>query len=398
MTQKTLFTPNISKVASAIQPFHVMKILAEAKALEAAGQEIIHMEIGEPDFSSLQCIHQAANQAVEKGLTHYTPTMGLPALRKKLAHFYQSFYQAEVSPNQVMITPGSSTALQLVLTAILNPGDKVILADPAYPCNRQFVNLLYAELLTIPVSHETQYQLNLEQLKKNWQDGIKVVMVASPSNPTGTVIEQTELVAMAEFLAEKNVYLIVDEIYQGLVYDRPAESILANQNLPDNVLVINSFSKFFGMTGWRLGWTVAPKHLIPILDRLGQNLFLAAPTPSQYAALRVLDDDALCELEQRRQIFENRRNTLYQAMLNEGFTLKTIPQGAFYLYWDVSDFTDNSQQFCSALLQNTGVAITPGKDFGQFNADTHVRLAYTTDEENLQLAVKKITAFIKTQR
>ena len=397
MTQKTPFTPNISKVASAIQPFHVMKILAEAKALEAAGQEIIHMEIGEPDFPSLHCIHQAANQAVEKGLTHYTPTMGLPALRNKLALFYQRFYQAEVNPNHIMITPGSSTALQLVLTAILNPGDKVILADPAYPCNRQFVNLLYAELLAIPVSHETQYQLNLELLKQNWQDDIKVVMVASPSNPTGTVIEQTELVAIAEFLAEKNVYLIVDEIYQGLVYDRPAESILANQNLPDNVIVINSFSKFFGMTGWRLGWAVAPDHLTPILDRLGQNLFLAAPTPSQYAALRVLDNDALSELEQRRKTFENRRNTLYKAMLDAGFSLKSLPQGAFYLYWDVSDFTDNAQQFCSDLLQQTGVAITPGKDFGQFNADTHVRLAYTTDEENLKLAVKKITAFLKTQ-
>ena len=398
MTQKTPFTPNISKVASAIQPFHVMKILAEAKALEAAGQKIIHMEIGEPDFPSLHCIHQAANQAVEKGLTHYTPTMGLPALRNKLALFYQRFYQAEVNPNHIMITPGSSTALQVVLTAILNPGDKVILADPAYPCNRQFVNLLYAELLAIPVSHETQYQINLELLKQNWQDGIKVVMVASPSNPTGTVIEQIELVAIAEFLAEKNVYLIVDEIYQGLVYDRPAESILANQNLPDNVIVINSFSKFFGMTGWRLGWAVAPDHLTPILDRLGQNLFLAAPTPSQYAALRVLDNDALYELEQRRKTFENRRNTLYEAMLKAGFTLKTLPQGAFYLYWDVSDFTDNAQQFCSDLLQQTGVAITPGKDFGEFNADTHVRLAYTTDEENLKLAVKKITSFIKTQR
>ena len=398
MTQKTPFTPNISKVASAIQPFHVMKILTEAKALESTGKEIIHMEIGEPDFSSLHCVHQAANQAVEKGLTHYTPTMGLPALRQKLAQFYQKFYQAEVNPLNIMITPGSSTALQLVLTAILNPGDKVILADPAYPCNRQFVNLLYAELLAIPVSHETQYQINLELLKQNWQDGIKVVMVASPSNPTGTIIEQTELVAMAEFLAQKNVYLIVDEIYQGLVYDRPAESILANQNLPDNVIVINSFSKFFGMTGWRLGWAVAPQHLIPILDRLGQNLFLAAPTPSQYGALRVLDNDALSELEQRRQIFENRRNTLYQAMIDAGFTLKTRPQGAFYLYWDVSDFTDNAQQFCSALLQKTGVAITPGKDFGLFNADTHVRLAYTTDEENLKLAVEKITAFINTKR
>ncbi|MDX1352118.1 MAG: aminotransferase class I/II-fold pyridoxal phosphate-dependent enzyme [Thiomicrorhabdus sp.] len=394
MNQSTAFTPQISTVASAIQPFHVMKILAEAKALEASGKEVIHMEIGEPDFASLPCIHQAANQAAKQGLTHYTPTLGLPALRKKLSQFYRDFYHADVNSQNIMITPGSSSALQLVLTAILNPNDKVMLADPSYPCNRQFVNLLHAEPLTIAVSHETNYQLNLQLIKQHWQDGIKAVMVASPANPTGTIIEQSELLAMAEFLATKNAYFIVDEIYQGLVYERPAESILGQQNLPKNVIVINSFSKFFGMTGWRLGWTVAPSHLIPVLDRLGQNLFLAAPTTSQYAALRVLDEDALQALEKRRLVFEQRRNTLYKAMTEAGFKLKVLPQGAFYLYWDVSQFTDNSEQFCSELLQQTGVAITPGLDFGEFNANKHVRLAYTTDETQLIKAIAKIKRFI----
>jgi len=395
MPNKTEFHPNVSQVASAIQPFHVMKILAEAKALEAKGVEVIHMEIGEPDFPSLNCIHQAADQAMQQGLTHYTPTMGLPALREKLANFYADFYHAKVNSQNIMITPGSSTALQLVLTALLNPKDKVLLADPAYPCNRQFVNLLHGELLAIPVSHETQYQLNLELLKANWQPGIKVVMVASPANPTGTVIEQSELIAMANFLAEKNVYFIVDEIYQGLVYERPAESILANQHLPQNVIVINSFSKFFGMTGWRLGWTVAPDHLMPILDRLGQNLFLAAPTPSQYGALRVLEKDALDALEQRRQVFAERRKVLIEAMSQAGFKLSIIPQGAFYLYWDISDFSQDSQQFCSQLLNQTGVAITPGLDFGNHKDNTHVRLAYTCDTKKLKQAVKLIKLFIE---
>jgi len=375
-----------------------MKILGEAKALEATGKPVIHMEIGEPDFASLPCVHQAASKAAEQGFTHYTPTMGLPALREKLADFYHNFYHAKVDACNIMITPGSSSALQVVLTALINPGDKVVLTDPAYPCNRQFVNLLHGELLAIPVSHETQYQLNLEQLKTHWQKGIKVVMVASPANPTGTIIEQPELMAMANFLAEKNAYFIVDEIYQGLVYDRPAESILANNALPDNVIVINSFSKFFGMTGWRLGWTVAPSHLIPILDRLGQNLFLAAPTPSQYGALQVLEKDALAELEVRRQTFEKRRNTLYNAMQKASFTLKTLPQGAFYLYWDISEYSQDSQAFCSELLNETGVAITPGKDFGDFNANTHVRLAYTTDETQLIKAVHLIKQFIDSKR
>jgi len=391
----TQFEPQVSINAAAIQPFHVMKILGEAKALEAQGKEIIHMEIGEPDFPSLDCVHDAAYEAVKQGLTHYTPTLGLPALREKLAHFYSRFYQAEVDSQNIMITPGSSSALQLVLTAILNPSDKVMLTDPAYPCNRQFINLLQAQQVSVPVSHKTNYQLNLSLIKQHWQVGIKAVMVASPANPTGTVIEQDELVKIAHFLAENNAYFIVDEIYQGLVYERPAESILSNAVLPENVIVINSFSKFFGMTGWRLGWTVAPTHLMPILDRLGQNLFLAAPTPSQYAALRVLDSDALEQLEKRRQIFEKRRNTLSKAMIEAGFRLKGLPQGAFYLYWDVSEFTNNTQQFCSDLLQQTGVAITPGLDFGEFEANKHVRLAYTTDCEQLKLAIQKITAFIK---
>ncbi|WP_321324866.1 aminotransferase class I/II-fold pyridoxal phosphate-dependent enzyme [Thiomicrorhabdus sp.] len=390
------FIPQISTTAAAIQPFHVMKILGEAKALEAQGKEIIHMEIGEPDYASLDCVHDAAYQAVQKGLTHYTPTLGLPALRQKLADFYQSFYHANVDSQNIMITPGSSTALQLVLTAILNPGDKVILCDPTYPCNRQFVHLLQADLLSIPVSHETNYQLNLELLKQHWQPGVKAVMVASPANPTGTVIEQTELLKMAQFLAKNNAYFIVDEIYQGLVYNRPAESILSHTDLPENVIVINSFSKYFGMTGWRLGWTVAPMHLIPILDRLGQNLFLAAPTPSQYGALRVLEKDALALLDERRQKFEERRNTLVKAMLESGFELKTQPQGAFYLYWDVSSFTQDAAEFCNKLLHETGVAITPGKDFGNHKANQHVRLAYTTDKTKLLEAVKKTKQFVET--
>jgi aspartate/methionine/tyrosine aminotransferase len=387
------FEPQLSTRAAAVQPFHVMKILGEAKQLEAQGKTIIHMEVGEPDFASLDCVHQAAFDAVEQGLTHYTATLGLPALREKLAEFYQSFYQASVQSQNIMITPGSSSALQLVLTAILNPGEKVLLADPSYPCNRQFVSLLNAEPITIPVSHETNYQLNLELIKQNWCAGIKAVMIASPANPTGTVVEQDELVKLANYLADQNAYLIVDEIYQGLVYDREPESILANTGLPENVIVINSFSKFFGMTGWRLGWTVAPDHLIPVLDRLGQNLFLAAPTPSQYGAIRVLEEDALAQLEQRRQIFEQRRNSLINAMKENGFKIKTMPQGAFYLYWDVAEYTQDSQKFCSELLLQKGVAITPGIDFGDFQSNTHVRIAYTCDESQLREAVKKIADF-----
>ena len=231
----------ISKTAAQIAPFRVMKILGQAKALETQGRDIIHMEIGEPDFASLPCVHQAAMQAAEKGITHYTPTLGLPALREKLSEFYQNFYNAKIPAGRVVITPGSSSALQLVLTAILNPNDTVLMPDPTYPCNRQFVELLQANVESIPVDVTTNYQLTTQLLEKHWQPHIKAVMVASPANPTGTLIEQEELLKMANFLAEKNCYFIVDEIYQGLVYDRPAESILGHEKTPENIAA--SFQK-----------------------------------------------------------------------------------------------------------------------------------------------------------
>ncbi|QAB16067.1 aminotransferase class I/II-fold pyridoxal phosphate-dependent enzyme [Hydrogenovibrio thermophilus] len=380
----------IADTARQIQPFHVMKILGEAKALEAQGRDIIHMEIGEPDFSSLPQVHDAVQQAMNAEQTHYTPTLGLPELRTALSDFYQNFYGAEVPSERIMLTPGSSSGLQLLLTALLNPKDKVLMPDPAYPCNREFVRLLQGQLISVPVTESTRYQLTLSSLKSHWQDGIKVVMVASPSNPTGTVIEADELVAMAEFAAQKGAYLLVDEIYQGLVYDRPAESILSRCAHLENVLVINSFSKFFCMTGWRLGWLVAPDFLIPTLERLGQNLFLSAPTLSQYGALAVLKPDALAELERRRQTFQQRRDALMDAMQSAGFAPRLCPDGAFYLYWDISAFSDDAEAFCLELLHETGVALTPGTDFGDYRAKQHVRLAYTNDEATLLRAVDKL--------
>jgi aspartate/methionine/tyrosine aminotransferase len=384
----------ISKVASAVEPFHVMKLLGEAKALEAEGREMIHLEIGEPDFPSLDCVHHAVADAINHGNTHYTPTLGLPALREKLSGFYHDFYHANVTAQRIVLTPGASGALHLLLTALLNPNDKVMMCDPTYPCNREFVNLLHGEIISVPVEADTGFQLTAKLIEQHWQQGIKVVMVASPSNPTGTLIEQPELLAMAYFLAEQGAYLIVDEIYQGLVYERQAETILANANLPDNVVVINSFSKFFGMTGWRLGWIVAPEFLVPTLDKLAQNLYLAAPTPSQYGALRVLESDALARLEERRQVFEQRRNRLYDAMTSAGFKIPCKPEGAFYLYWDVSELTDNAETFCQTLMLHTGVVVTPGKDFGEYRSQQHVRIAYTTDDNELLEAVRKIQSFI----
>ncbi|WP_024851889.1 aminotransferase class I/II-fold pyridoxal phosphate-dependent enzyme [Hydrogenovibrio kuenenii] len=397
MSKQQSFNPlnlSISQVAQEVEPFHVMKLLGEAKALEAQGKQMIHLEIGEPDFPSLTCVHDAVTEAINHGKTHYTPTLGLPILREKLSQFYHDFYHADVPSERILLTPGASGALHLLLTAIINPSDKVMLCDPTYPCNREFVNLLHGKVVSVPVDESSQFQLTLELIQKHWHPDIKAVMVATPSNPTGTLIEQTELKSIADFLEEKEVYLIVDEIYQGLVYERPAESILSIRDLQANVIVINSFSKFFGMTGWRLGWIVAPNFLIPTLDKLAQNLYLAASTPAQYGALRVLENDALAELENRRQTFETRRTQLYEAMIAAGFNIPCKPQGAFYLYWDVSDLTDDAEAFCKALMEHTGVVLTPGRDFGDFRSNHHIRIAYTVDNAYLKEAVTKIRFFV----
>ncbi|QCU91189.1 aminotransferase class I/II-fold pyridoxal phosphate-dependent enzyme [Thiomicrorhabdus sediminis] len=372
-----------------------MKILGQARNLQQQGREVIHLEVGEPDFASLDCLNHAANEALEQGLSHYTPSLGLPELRHKLADFYSHFYKASVSSNNIMLTPGASGALQVVLSAILDADDKVLMADPTYPCNRQFVRLLNAKVLSVDVSHETRFQLTLKLVQQAWQKGIKAVMIASPANPTGTVIEQAELVKIARFLGEKQAYLIVDEIYQGLVYNRPPESILANQNLPENIIVINSFSKYFGMTGWRLGWCIAPDKLMPVLERLAQNIYLAAPTPAQYAALRVLEKDALQALEKRRLIFLQRRDTLIDALEAIGQKIDCHPDGAFYLYWNISAFSNNSEAFCQALLEQTGVAITPGTDFSDAQGKHYVRIAYTKECQILIRAVELIAQFIQ---
>lgn len=381
-----------AKAAEAIAPFKVMAILQEAQALAKSGEDIIAMHVGEPDFPSLPQVHQAVKQAIDAGLTGYTPATGLPALRQKLVDFYAHFYGAQVPYEQIMLTPGASGALQLALTAVLNPGDRVLLTDPAYPCNRQFVQLLGARVEAIAVDAEENFQLSLARLQAVWHSGVKLVMVASPANPTGTVIEQAELVAMAQWCAQRQCYFLVDEIYQGLVYDRPAQSLLATPGLVElgNVMVINSFSKYFGMTGWRLGWLVAPLHLMGVLDRLAQNLFLAPPTPAQYGALRVLDKDVLVELEARRQIFAQRRDALYHAMIAAGFTIPLLPQGAFYLYWDVSQLTHNAEDLAHRCLHQAGVAVTPGSDFGVYRAHEFIRLAYTTDISRLLAAVQRL--------
>ena len=382
----------ISQRAEQLSPFHVMDILARAKTLSQQGRLIHHMEVGEPDFATAQCIIDAGIDALKQHKTHYTPALGLPELRQAIADYYLRKFSITINPVRIVVTPGASGALQLALSCLLDVGDNVLLADPGYPCNRNIAQVLGIEPVSIPVSAESQYQLTDELIRQHWNDKTRAVMVASPSNPTGTLLAPQQLRALSKEVGKQGGRLIVDEIYQGLVYGMQDYTALQHS---DECFVINSFSKYFGMTGWRLGWMVVPEHYVDAIDRIAQNIFLAPPTMSQYAALTALGADTQIELDQRRDEFKRRRDFLVPALQQLGFDIEVKPQGAFYIYANCEAFTDNSFDWVQRLLEEQGVALTPGVDFGDYKAQKHVRFAYTQSVEQLALAVDKIAVFIE---
>lgn len=374
-----------------IAPFHVMDLLAQARKLEQQGRDIIHMEIGEPDFPTTEPVRAEALRVLAFDPVHYTPATGLPELRQAISDFYAQRYDQSVSPDRIIITPGASGALQLVLALLVNPGEEVLMADPGYPCNRHFVSLFNGEAVSIPVGAETAYQLDQQLIDQAWSERTRCVLLASPSNPTGTIIDPEILKKISQKVHDRSGHLIVDEIYHGLVYRDDVPTALA---LDEDVFVINSFSKYFGMTGWRLGWIVAPEWAVEGLDRLAQNLYLAAPTLAQRAALAAFSDQNIAILEQRRQAFRQRRDFLLPALESLGFGVPVIPEGAFYIYADSSKIADDSFVLCNRLLNEVGVAITPGKDFGRNKAETHVRFAYTSEMQKLEEAVSRLNKFL----
>ncbi|MCW8955634.1 MAG: aminotransferase class I/II-fold pyridoxal phosphate-dependent enzyme, partial [Gammaproteobacteria bacterium] len=342
---------------SEIQPFYVMDILARARQLEAQGRSIVHLEIGEPDFASPETIIAAGQQALSEKRTQYTPATGIAELKQKISDFYQSRFNTHVPARRIVITPGASGALHLALAVLLNPGDRVLMADPGYPCNRHFVRLLEAEAATIAVSADSAYQLTADSIQQHWTKQTVAALVASPSNPTGTLIEKSGMLDLIATVERNQGCLLVDEIYQGLVYSGDEYTTLS---LTDNAFVINSFSKFFGMTGWRLGWMVVPDAYLDAVDRLAQNIFLAPPTLSQYAALAAFGDSTMSILEHRRLEYQKRRDFFLPRLRKLGFDIPVDPQGAFYIYADASGFTDDSYAFVYQLLESAGVAATPG--------------------------------------
>ncbi len=382
-----------SQRALRVAPFHAMRMLARARALEADGHDVIHMEIGEPDFPTPAPVIEAARRALDLGRLGYTPAAGLPALREAIAGYYAERYGLVVDPRRIFVTPGGSGALQLVLAALVGGGDSVLMADPGYPCNRHMVLLAGGCPQPVPVGPEDAYQLTAARAVDAWSEQVAAVMVASPSNPTGTLLAPGPMAELHALAAAKGVALVVDEIYQGLVYDGEDHTALALGD--EGVFVVNSFSKYFGMTGWRLGWVVAPSAAVDLLDRLAQNLYLAAPTLSQQAALAAFAPGTLEILEQRRQRFQERRGYLVPALESLGLEVPAPPRGAFYVYARIPGGGGDADALCHALLEQAYVAVTPGCDFGDADTGRMLRFAYTTDVERLREAIARIEPMLR---
>lgn len=369
-----------------------MELLARAKVLEAQGRDIVHMEIGEPDFPTPQPMIEAGLRALETGAIFYTPAMGLPALREAISHFYQTQYGVAVPASRIVVTTGSSGALLLAMAALVDQGDEVLMADPGYPANRHFVRLMEGRAVGVPVGPDSHYQLTPELVEQHWGSHTVAALVATPSNPAGTLIPHEHLEAMAAAAKRRNGVLIVDEIYHGLVYEYAVRTAIG---VSDNVFVINSFSKYFAMTGWRLGWMVVPDAYVRDIDKLAQNIYLSAPTLAQMAALAAFAPQALAICEERREAFRQRRDFLAPALRGLGFDIPHTPQGAFYIYAGCGRFTRDSHTLACDLLEEAGVAITPGVDFGDHRAQEHVRFAYTRPVAVLREGVARIEAWLR---
>jgi aspartate/methionine/tyrosine aminotransferase len=369
-----------------------MELIKMAAVLEQQGRSIIHMGIGEPDFTAAPAVIAAATRAMSDGKMQYTAANGLPALREAISAHYALVYGLQIDPLRIIITAGASAALLLACATMVEPGTKVLMPDPSYPCNRHFVAAFDGEAAMIPCGPEQRFQLSDATVRSHWDEATRGVLLASPSNPTGTSIPQEELRNIVATVREKKGYTIVDEIYQGLTYDEAPFSALS---LGDDIIVINSFSKYFNMTGWRLGWLVVPPSLVSHVEKLAQNLFICASTIAQHAALGCFESASLALYEERKAEFRRRRDYIVPALRALGFKVPVVPDGAFYVYADCSDLSDDADQLTIDMLNEAGVVLVPGLDFGPSTAHRFIRVSYATSMENLEEAVRRLHKFFE---
>lgn len=365
-----------------IEPFRVMDIVARAAALEADGHDVVHMEVGEPDFPTPGAIVKAGQKALTAGKTKYTTAQGLPELRECISQQYMDWYGISIDPSRIFVTTGGSAALLLVTAMLLNVDEGFLMTDPGYPCNRHFLHAFEAEPQLVPVTADDHFQLTPALIERHWKDNTRGALIASPANPTGAVIARKDLEQIANAIKERNGYLVVDEIYHGLVYgDVAQDSVLS---IDPSAFVVNSFSKYFGMTGWRLGWMVVPPDAVKIAEKLSQNLFICPSSVAQYAALGAFSTDAKNEMERNKAEFKKRRDFLVPALRKLGFGVPLMPEGAFYVYAKLPAGLGSSEAFAQSLLEQHHVAITPGTDFGTYLAEDYARFSYSQDLETLK--------------
>ena len=391
MTTPTSPVVRLAARMADISAFEAVELFTKARELEAQGRSIIHMEVGEPDFPTPEPILAAGRRALDEGKVHYTPALGISALREAISQWYATRYCVTVPPERILVTAGGSGALLLALGVLLSPGDEVLMGDPSYPCNRHFVRALEGHAHLIATGPSSNYQLTAAMVENHWSTKTAAVMIASPSNPTGTIVTDTDMQAIINAVHARGGRLIVDEIYHGLTYGFDASTALA---ISDEVFVLNSFSKYFQMTGWRIGWLVVPRAYVREIEKLAQNLFICPPYLAQHAALAAFTPETLAITEARRAEFQRRRDFLLPVLTQLGFAAPVTPVGAFYLYVDCSRFSVDSFAFAGELLHNAGVALTPGRDFGANAPERHLRITYTTSLTNLHEGVERIRRFL----
>lgn len=387
--------PVLASRLANIAPFHVMELAKMAAELERQGRSIIHMGIGEPDFTAPPTVVEAASRAMADGKLQYTSAVGIPALREAISAHYLQVYGLQVAPSRIVVTAGASAALLLACAALVDKGAEVLMPDPSYPCNRHFVAAFDGVAKMVPSGPEQRFQLSNAVVREQWSERTRGVLLASPSNPTGTSIPHGELAQIVSTVREKGGFTIVDEIYQGLTYDEQPFSALS---LGDDVVVINSFSKYFNMTGWRLGWLVVPEFLVPQVEKLAQNLFICASSIAQHAGVACFAPESIAIYEQRKAEFKRRRDYIVPALGQLGFKVPVIPDGAFYVYADCSALSDDADSLTIDMLNQAGVVLVPGLDFGPFTAREYIRLSYATSLDNLREAVARLDRFLAGRR
>jgi aspartate/methionine/tyrosine aminotransferase len=392
----------LTQRAQHIEPFYVMEVAKAASTLAAqvaqTEQPVIFLNIGEPDFTAPPLVQEAASRAIRDGLSHYTAATGLPELRERISDWYLSHFAVQVPASRIVITAGASAALQLACLALIEAGDEILMPDPSYPCNRHFVSAADGTAVLIPTTAQERFQLSADKVRQAWGAHTRGVLLASPSNPTGTSIAADEMRRIHEVVSQRGGITLVDEIYLGLSHDtRYGQTALV---LDEQLISINSFSKYFNMTGWRLGWMVVPEALVGVIERLAQNLFICPSTISQYAALACFESDSLREYERRRAEFKARRDYFIPALTDLGLAVPVMPDGAFYAWADCTQAcqklgVQGSWDLSFEIMKRSHVAVTPGRDFGHADTQHFIRFSTANSMTQLEAAIQRLKVLLK---